>query len=223
MVNSHDQADGEQHRRGELQLAAPHGERPVDDLHAGGDGDQTSSRPRTRRRRPARGRWRTCGGPTRPSRRSRWPRRRTRRTGSRTAACGQNTGSTSETMPKLGRIEDVHLGVPEDPEQVLPQQRVGAGVDVEERGAEVALEHQQEQRHGDDRDGEQQQELHDQDHPGEDRHLHQAHARRAHVEDGDDQVDRAGQRGDAGDLQAERPEVDAVGGREQRAGSSART
>ena len=33
---------------------------------------------------------------------------------------------------------------------------------------------------------------------------------RTHVEDGDDQVDRTGQRGDAGDLQTERPEVDAV-------------
>ena len=57
--------------------------------------------------------------------------------------------------------EDVHLGVTEDPEQVLPQQRVGTGTDVEERRTELALEHQQEQRHRDDRDREQQQELHD--------------------------------------------------------------
>ena len=35
-----DHADGEQHRRREAQLAAPHRERPVDDLHARGDGDQ---------------------------------------------------------------------------------------------------------------------------------------------------------------------------------------
>ena len=41
---------------------------------------------------------------------------------------------------------------------------------------------------------------------------------RTHVEDRDDEVDRAGQRGDAGDLQAERPEVDAVGRREDRVG-----
>ena len=36
--------------------------------------------------------------------------------------------------------EDVHLGVTEDPEQVLPQERVGAGSDIEECCAEVALE-----------------------------------------------------------------------------------
>jgi hypothetical protein len=92
-------------------------------------------------------------------------------------------------MPKAGRIDDVHLGVAEDPEQVLPQQRVGAGADVEEVGVEVPLEQQQEQRHGDDRDGEQQQELGDEGHPGEDRHLHQRHAGCPHVEHGDDQVD----------------------------------
>ena len=62
-------------------------------------------------------------------------------------------------MPNDGQHEDVHLGVAEDPEQVLPQQRVGAVCDGEERGAELALEHQQEQRHRDHRDGEQQQEL----------------------------------------------------------------
>ena len=57
---------------------------------------------------------------------------------------------------------DVDLGVPEDPEQVLPQQRVGALLHVEEVGAEEPVEHQQEQRRGEHRDGEQQQELGDQ-------------------------------------------------------------
>ena len=66
--------------------------------------------------------------------------------------------------------------------------------------------------------GEHEQELHHEDHPREDRHPHQLHAGRTHVEHGDDQVDRAGQRGDAGDLQAESPEVDAVARREQRVG-----
>ena len=47
-----------------------------------------------------------------------------------------------------------------------------------------------------------------------DRHPQQCHARRPHVEHGDDQVDRTEQRRDAGDQQAERVEVDAVGRRE---------
>ena len=44
-----------------------------------------------------------------------------------------------------------------------------------------------------------------------------------HVDDGDDQVERAGQRGDAGDLQPERPEVDAVASARTAPTSSART
>ena len=32
----------------------------------------------------------------------------------------------SETMPIAGQDQDVHLGVAEDPEQVLPEQRVAA-------------------------------------------------------------------------------------------------
>jgi hypothetical protein len=106
----------------------------------------------------------------------------------------------------------------EDPEQVLPQQGVGAGGHVEELGTEQPLKTEEEQRHGDDRHREQEQELHHQHHPREHRHLHEAHARRAHVQDGHDEVDGAGQRRDAGDLQGEQPEVDAVGGREDRPG-----
>ena len=60
---------------------------------------------------------------------------------------------------EAGQDEDVDLRVPEDPEQVLPQERVRAGLHVEERGPEQALEVEQHQRHGDDRDGEDQQEL----------------------------------------------------------------
>ena len=110
---------------------------------------------------------------------------------------------------------DVHLGVAEDPEQVLPQQRITTVRSVEEVRMEPPVEHQQEQRHGDDGDREEQEELRDQRHPGEDRELEPGHARRPKVEhgdddDGDDQVDRGHQRGDAGDLQPDRVEVDAV-------------
>ena len=61
--------------------------------------------------------------------------------------------------------QDVDLGMAEDPEQVLPQQRVAAAGRDEEVGAEEAVEHQQDQRDRDDREGEQQQELRDEAHP----------------------------------------------------------
>ena len=38
----------------------------------------------------------------------------------------ENVGSTSETSPNAGQDQDVDLGVAEDPEQVLPEQRVSA-------------------------------------------------------------------------------------------------
>ena len=42
--------------------------------------------------------------------------------------------------PERGQDDDVDLGVAEDPEQVLPEQRVAAVRDVEEVEAELALE-----------------------------------------------------------------------------------
>jgi hypothetical protein len=51
------------------------------------------------------------------------------------------------------------------------------------------------------RQRQQQQERGDQHRPGEQRHLVQRHARRAHVEDRGDEVDRAEDRGGAGDVQ----------------------
>jgi hypothetical protein len=41
-----------------------------------------------------------------------------------------------------GSIEDVDLGVAEDPEEVLPEDGLAAGGQVEEVGAELAVEHQ---------------------------------------------------------------------------------
>ena len=98
----------------------------------------------------------------------------------------------------------------ENPEQVLPQQRIGTRRDIKELGTEVALKREQEQRDSNNWNCKQQQELHDRDHPCEDRHLHQRHAGRSHVENRDDQVDRAGQRRNTRYLQTECPKVDTV-------------
>ncbi|MPN04216.1 hypothetical protein SDC9_151452 [bioreactor metagenome] len=78
----------------------------------------------------------------------------------------------------------------EEPEDVLVHHRVAAACGVEEAGAEVAVS----QRHG---DGACQHGHHgdqqvggDQPGPAEHGHLHQRHAGSAHVQDGDDDVDR---------------------------------
>ena len=49
------------------ELPAPHRGHPVEDLHAGGHGDEHRRHARRRPPRSDRGRRRTCGGPTRPS------------------------------------------------------------------------------------------------------------------------------------------------------------
>ena len=114
--------------------------------------------------------------------------------------------------------QDVDLGMAEDPEEVLPEERVGAaGGRVEER-AEEAVEHQQDQRHRDRGERQDDQELDHEAHPHEERHPHQRHAGRAHVDDGHDEVEACHQRRNAEYLQAQHPEVDAVGRRELRRG-----
>jgi hypothetical protein len=86
------------------------------------------------------------------------------------------------------------------------------GHDVEVR-LEEPVEHQQDESDRDRREGKQDQHHRNQRHPGEDGHTHEAHPWRAHVDDGDKEVQGRGERGDAQDLQAEHPEVDARAGR----------
>ena len=85
---------------------------------------------------------------------------------------------------------DVHLGMAEEPENVLIHHRIAAAGRIEEAGAKVAVG----QRHG---DGACQHGHHryqqvggDQPSPAKHRHFHQRHAGCAHVQNGHDDVDR---------------------------------
>ena len=53
--------------------------------------------------------------------------------------------------------QDVDLGVAEEPEQVLPQDRVAAGGGIEEVGAKLPVRGKFDEGHGDDREGQHQQ------------------------------------------------------------------
>ena len=94
-------------------------------------------------------------------------------------------------MPKPGQDHDVDLGVPEEPEQVLPQQRRAALGGVEEVGAEVPVGEQHRDRRGDHRQREDQQDRVGEDRPHEQRQPAPAHAAGAHVGDRRVEVDRA--------------------------------
>jgi hypothetical protein len=106
-----------------------------------------------------------------------------------------------------GQNQNIHLGMAEDPEQMLPEDGLAAAGDLEEIGAEVAVEHHEDERDGDGRQGEDEQEARDERHPGEHRQAHHGEARGAQIDDRDDEVERGDDGGNAEHLQAEHPEV----------------
>ncbi len=120
--------------------------------------------------------------------------------------------------PHRRQDHDVHLGMPEEPEHVLVEHGAAAAGGLEEvkRAGELALEQQHRQPGGQRRQDEQEQPRVDVDRPDEQRHPRPAHAGGAHVLDRDDEVDRAGERGEREDVEREDPQVLAVSGRLQR-------
>ncbi len=115
--------------------------------------------------------------------------------------------------------ENVDLRVAEEPEQMLVEDRIAAAGGAIERRAEVAVRQQHGDGAGENRQRQQQQERRDEHGPDEQRHLVHGHARRAHVEDGGDEVDGAEDRRRAGDVQRQDGEVHrrtGVAGRRQR-------
>ena len=131
---------------------------------------------------------------------------------------GQDLGDD----PEAGQHHDVDLGVPEEPEQVLPQQRRAALGGVEEVGAEVAVGQQHRHRRRDHRQREDQQDRVGEDRPHEQRQAPPAHAAGAHVGDRRVEVDRPEERGEAGEVDQVDPRVLAAAGRVDRARRAAR-
>ena len=135
-----EERDGEQHRRGEADLAAPHGRQPVEGLDAGGDGDQHGRereegvaerghadgehvvRPHAQADEADADR----GGDHRRIAEDRFAR---------------EDGDDLVGEAEGGKHEDVDLGVPEDPEEVRPEDGGAAGLRVEEVAAEIAVDH----------------------------------------------------------------------------------
>ena len=93
-------------------------------------------------------------------------------------------------MPNPGQRQDVDLRVPEEPEQVLEQERAAAGAGHEEVGARRAVERHHQQARHQHRRAQQHQHGGRQHAPDEDRQPVPAQPRRAHGDDRDHQVDR---------------------------------
>ena len=99
-------------------------------------------------------------------------------------------GRTSDTRPIGRQDEDVDLGVAEEPEEVLPQQRVATvGRKWKKFVPKVRSNTSRMRPMVNHREAHDDEELHHQAHPREDRHPEQGHARRAQVQDGGDEVE----------------------------------
>ena len=108
--------------------------------------------------------------------------------------------------------DDIDFRMTKEPEQVLPEQRVAAQVWVEEIGADPAVEHQL--GRGDD-DGGHRKYHHKgryQHGPHKHRHAVQCHARRAELEDGDNQLSGGDERRNFGAGDQRRVNIHAVAG-----------
>ncbi len=86
---------------------------------------------------------------------------------------------------------DVYRRMAVEPEDVLPKQHIAAARRIKEGRTPHAIQQQQRQRAGQERRRHDGDEAGRQHRPAQQRHLPQAHAFRAHVQDGDDEVDAA--------------------------------
>jgi hypothetical protein len=112
-----------------------------------------------------------------------------------------------------GQEDDVDLGMAEEPEQMLPEHRIAAARGIEEGPVERPLDLEQQGAEDDAGKGDDDHHREHQHRPGEDRHLVEAHARRARAQHPDDDLDRAGDRADLDKADAEQPEVGVDPGR----------
>ncbi len=185
-----DEADGKQHRRLELDRPAPHRGQPGKHLHARRNGDHHRSEGEVAL---------AVDGDAarvhmmRPDEEADHADRH-HRIGHADIAEDRLLGEGRDDVAddaEAGQDHDVDLRMAEEPEQMLVEDRVAAAVGNEECRAEVAVREQHRDRAGQHRQRHQQHEGGHQHRPGEKRHLVHRHARRAHVEDGGDEVDRA--------------------------------
>src|SRR5699024_8520322 len=117
---------------------------------------------------------------------------------------GEDLGDHAEERER----EDVDLGVPEEPEQVLPQDGapVAGVIDVP---AELTVVEHPHRGGGEQGEGHEDQHRGHEDVPGEDRQSEHRHTRGPQTDDGRQEVDGAEDRADAADCDTEDPQIGA--------------
>ena len=189
----HHKAQGPQHRRGELHAAAKHGEQPVEQLHPGRHRNDHGGHAEERVDVGTRAHGEEVMQPDHEAQygdRSAGP---DHRGVAEQFLAGEGRNHLREDTERR-QDEDVHLGVTPGPEQVDVHHGVAAKLVGEKMHVQIAVQTQQRQSGGQNREGRNDQDVGEGAGPGEDRHFHQRHARRAHLEYGHQEVDAGQQR-----------------------------
>ena len=202
-----DCGDAEVKRDLHPQRTAPHGRAPAENLDPGRNRDQ--------HRGDRKGRVRHRAHPGRehvmpPHAVGQKPdqHHRVRHPGVAEQGLAREHGQNLRHYPEGRQRHDVDLGMAEQPEQVLPQDRRGAQLYQVEVRADEAVEEQEEQAHRQTGESKQDEDGGHQHRPHEHRHPHEGHAAGAHIDDGDEEVEAAQQGRDAEDEQADIPQID---------------
>ncbi len=200
-----EEADGPQHRCLEGEGPLPHGPDPVEELHTRRHGDEEGHEREEGQQHAARHvhvvRPHRDGEPGDGDR------------GADEAHVAED-GLAREDREDLRddaeerQRDDVDLGVAEEPEEVLPEQRPAVGR-VEDVRAELAVRLQAQERGGEAGEGEDHEHRGEQHVPHEDRHAERGHAGSAHGDDRGDEVDGAEDRAEALEGEAHDPQVGA--------------
>ena len=209
-----EEAHREEHRCFKCQLALPHRAYPVEEL------DTRRHRDQERHEAEERKKYGTCREHMMRPHRHRQRRDAEGRVHQRGVAEDRLTREHRHHFaddPEEGQRDDIHLGVAEEPEQVLPQDHTAVGRVVDVR-PKAAVGGQAEQRRGQQREDQQHQDRRHQDVPGEDRHPEHRHTRCAHADHRGDHVDAAQDGAQPTDPEPEDPQVAAHPGRVNRVG-----
>ena len=212
-----EEADGEHHRRGEVDFAAPEGGKPVEDLDAGGHGDGHG------------GQYEEGVGPGGHADGEHVVGPDAEADEADANGGGDHRGITEDGFAREdgndlvgegeGRQdEDVDLGVAEDPEEVHPEDCGAAGLGIEEVGTDVAVEHEHDLRGSERADGYEGEAGGGEVEPHQQRQATEGHTGAAHAERGGDDVHRGADGTDAGEQDGEGPVVGAVAGRKNAGG-----
>ena len=210
------ESNGKEHRAGELNLSAPERAQPVEGLDGGRHADGHGQQRKRKRGIGAHAADEHVVAPHAEAEET-------------DSAEGVDHGAITEhRLAREGREDvrghahagqngDVHLGMAEEPEQVLPEER-GAALVIddlvgddqaagnEEAGSRAAVEQQQNARCQQNAKGQQTENRGDEPRPAGQRHAHQFHALGAQINDRGDEIEGAHQRGGAEDGDAHDPQ-----------------